>query len=62
MRRSADEANQVLRIGQQLGTALRSSRANRNRSIQTYWRNIQSDLNVIARAYNNAIIFKWNGL
>ncbi len=53
MRRSADEANQVLRIGQQLGTALRSSRANRNRSIQTYWRNIQSDLRILARAYNS---------
>lgn len=53
MRQSADEANQVLRIGQQLSSALRGSRANRDRSIQTYWRSIQSDLRLIQRAYGN---------
>ncbi|MGI8543200.1 MAG: hypothetical protein ACR2MD_06925, partial [Aridibacter sp.] len=53
MRRSSDEARRVLALGQQLGSALRGSRANRNRSIQTYWRNIQSDLRIIARAFNS---------
>lgn len=50
--RSRDEVRQVLSTGQQLGNALQRSRAIRNSSVQSYWRNIQNDLNIIARSYN----------
>ncbi len=50
--RSRDEVSRVLSTGQQLGNALRSSRAFRNTSVQSHWRNIQNDLDIIARSYN----------
>lgn len=56
MNRSSDEARRVLSIGQQLGNALRQSRANRSSAVQSYWRNIQSDLRIIARAYNTRTV------
>lgn len=48
--RSADEARTVLNIGQQLDRELSSSRV--NSSIQSDWNRIESDLRVLANAYN----------
>jgi hypothetical protein len=52
MRDSNDEARRVISIGQQLGNALRRSRANRNSTIRGYWSTIQRDLRIISQAYN----------
>lgn len=49
---SRDEVSHLLSTGHHLGNALRQSRAARNSNIQTYWRSIESDLSIIARAYN----------
>jgi hypothetical protein len=48
--RSADEARKVLNIGQQLDRELSRSRV--SSSIQSDWNRIESDLRVIANAYN----------
>jgi len=49
MNRSADEARQVLSLGEQLDRALRRSRLNYN--VQNDWNMIRQDLNTIANAY-----------
>ncbi len=57
MRSSSDEARRVISTSQQLGNALRRSRANRNRTIRSYWNRMQNDIRIIARAYNT----RYNG-
>ncbi|NNF00747.1 MAG: hypothetical protein HKN25_17150 [Pyrinomonadaceae bacterium] len=50
--RSRDEAQKVLSLGSQLGSALRGSRANRNPTLQSSWRSIRQDLRSLSQAYN----------
>lgn len=50
-RNSYDEAQQVLRLGNQLDRALRRARLSDN--VQNEWYRISQDLNVLANAYNS---------
>lgn len=53
MRRSSDEARRVVSYGSQLDRALTRSRLVRDSyQLQSFWSNIEADLNTIARAYN----------
>jgi hypothetical protein len=50
--RSADEARRVLSIGSQIDRAI--SRGRNLRNVQNNWRNIERNLQVLARAYNQS--------